>query len=174
MPGNHASDGFQDDPRTAPLPATPPAAPQAGFSLTDHPEGEGWALAADAFEPAPRPAWQVAQVRLALDYLTRRGHQHDAARRAAVILMADAEAPVLERALGAYAVRAIGGEPVRGMVVTCRACRRQWDCQPEDPYYDADDATSGLCGGCLMAASRTEDAEPVLTGEVVSPADAGQ
>lgn len=35
--------------------------------------------------------------------------------------------------------------------VTCRQCKRTYTCTPEDDYYDAETATSGICFGCLLA-----------------------
>jgi len=38
----------------------------------------------------------------------------------------------------------------RWQEVTCRTCKRIYTCTPEDDYYNAESATSGVCLGCLL------------------------
>lgn len=40
----------------------------------------------------------------------------------------------------------------RWQKVTCSGCGRTYTCTPEDDYYDAESATSGVCFGCLLIA----------------------
>lgn len=61
-------------------------------------------------------------------------------------------------------------------IVTCRACGRSWTCTPEDDYYNAENATSGVCHGCLLAESGLNpETTPVrvidLTGAGTDPRD---
>jgi len=60
--------------------------------------------------------------------------------------------------------------------VTCRTCKRRYTCTPEDDYYNADSATTGVCHGCLLAASGLNpETTPVrvinLTGGGTDPRD---
>lgn len=51
-----------------------------------------------------------------------------------------------------------GGQPV-----TCRKCGRSWACTPEDDYYKAESATSGVCLKCLLAEGGLDpEATPVV------------
>lgn len=60
--------------------------------------------------------------------------------------------------------------------VTCRECSRTYTCTPEDDYYDAETATSGLCFRCLLiAGDMNPEVTPVqvidLTGAGTDPRD---
>lgn len=49
--------------------------------------------------------------------------------------------------------------------VTCRKCKRSWSCTPEDDYYGAESATSGVCLKCLLA-ERGLDPEAMLVAVI--------
>ena len=64
----------------------------------------------------------------------------------------------------------------RWLPVTCRACNRSYRCTPEDDYYDAGSATTGLCFAChLTAGGMDPETTPVrvidLTGAGSDPRD---
>lgn len=126
---------------------------------------------AGPFYPDIPDDWQgyhsYAQVHRALWHMIERLDSSDPetlARRTAVILNADPAAPELERMLGIRLAVDLEGQNVK-----CQGCRRKWVCLPEDPYYDAVNAASGLCGTCMLAETRTDAAVPVLEGQVIEP-----
>lgn len=60
--------------------------------------------------------------------------------------------------------------------VTCRTCKRTYTCTPEDDYYNAESAVSGVCFRCLLkAGGMNPDVTPVrvidLTGAGSDPRD---
>lgn len=60
--------------------------------------------------------------------------------------------------------------------VTCRACKREYTCTPEDDYYNAETATDGVCFSCLLAEGGLDpETTPVqvidLTGAGTDPRD---
>jgi hypothetical protein len=64
----------------------------------------------------------------------------------------------------------------RWQPVTCRECKRSYQCTPEDDYCGGDSATTGLCFSCLLAANGMDpEATPVrvidLTGAGSDPRD---
>ena len=60
--------------------------------------------------------------------------------------------------------------------VTCRSCKRSYQCTPEDDYYGGDSATTGLCFSCLLTEGGMDpEVTPVqvidLTGTGTDPRD---
>lgn len=63
-----------------------------------------------------------------------------------------------------------------GQEVTCRKCRRTYTCTPENDYYNADSATTGVCFACLLTeGGMNPDTTPVrvidLDGRSTDPRD---
>jgi hypothetical protein len=54
-------------------------------------------------------------------------------------------------------------ESVQWQRVTCRDCKRTYQCTPEDDYYGATTVDDGQCFGCLLIANGMQpDTTPVL------------
>lgn len=67
-------------------------------------------------------------------------------------------------------------ESVQWQQVTCRDCKRTYQCTPEDDYYDAATLDDGRCFRCLLIANGMQpDATPVLAvdegGAEIDPRD---
>lgn len=144
-----------------------------------------WITAAEAIDPyivddqqyADTPDWAEfmrQQMGRCLWYLIERADASasdvaSVARRAAVILNAEPEAPEMERMLGIRLATHLEGQEVR-----CRnkACGNKYTCLPELPYYDATTTSDGICAACVLTETRTDAAVPVVTGKVVGKSTA--
>lgn len=144
----------------------------------DAKEPINWELAAEAIDPyivdpgqyAHDPEWAEfmrQQLGRCLWYLIERcdasaSDLKAVARRAAVILNAEGDAPEMERQLGIRLAVQFEGQEVK-----CRSCRTRYVALPELPYYDATTRANGLCDKCVLTETRTDAAVPILTGSVV-------
>ena len=161
--GQHRGDGKTDtrefdsvgDQETAvmftPLPR--PGQPWAALTL---PQVRGLPV------PRNRAGWKWDQMRSALWFLDECGDSPDAVARAAAILLAPYDAPLMEREFG-------GRAWPNGCQVRCRTCGRSWITTPEQPYLNATISTDGACAACFaLAEGKLDVAKEVLDGEVVT------
>lgn len=101
---------------------------------------------------------------IAYSLARQRGDQMRVTSRAGVILAARWDSPEIEQTLG---VRCCTDE-YRGQTVGCRLCLAEYVAGVTDDYYDATSATDGLCFGCVLLDTRTDDALTELVGTVVA------
>lgn len=144
-----------------------------------------WQLAAEAIDPythdlsqyADDPEWAEwmrGQMLRSLTYMWERANGtaselKTVARRAAIILNAEPDAPEMERMLGIRLATQFEGEEVK-----CRnsGCRLKYVALPEYPYYDATTRANGLCDKCVLEETRMDAAVPVVVGTVLSKSTA--
>jgi hypothetical protein len=115
----------------------------------------------------PDLAHTALQCRRAFAYIEARTGMADQGKvcaRAAVIAGAPICAPRSELEMGVRHAPDL----LTGCTVRCRSCRQSWTCLGGD-YWDGTTKTNGLCFGCLLADTRTDLAQPVLTGKIIAP-----
>lgn len=144
-------------------------------------EPNDWLAAADALDPdfvyqteyseewEQFKRYQMERAGMYLEERTKATAAPDlaaVARRAAVILNAEPEAPEVERMLGIRIAVGLEGQEVKCRTATCR---RKWICLPEDPYFDAvtlangqPSRANGICVSCMLVETRTDAAVPEL------------